>query len=791
MTQITQRSPAARLGVLCLATFVTALFATVCAAQPQLGNILPRGAQRGVPAEVTLTGKGLADAVDIVFHDPGMALSAIEPTGDAEVKVTLDIASDCRLGQHALRVRTRTGVSNLMLFSVGNLPEVTEEEPNNSPDTAQAIELDTTVNGVVTNEDVDFFAIELAEGERVAVEIEGLRLGNLLFDPKLRLFGPRGHELIAEDDTAVLRQDAGFVHIAQEAGRHLVAVSESSFGGSANSHYRLHVGRFPRPLSATPLGGVPGTPVTVTWLGDHGVPPTEVTLAEGLAPTAPLSATSEAGVSPTGVPFRAIDLPGIMEAEPNNTPGEATQGVVPGAFDGVIGETGDIDHFRFTGVKDQVLDFRVWASALGSPLDSVLEVFKPDGAPLASDDDGAGTDSALRATLPEDGDYTFSVRDHLRRGGEAFAYRVEVTPVSPRMRLTLGENKAVSAALPQGNHTYLLVNTSRTDFDGPVRLEIPDLPEGVTARPVTVPEGVTTMPMLLEATPEAPVGGGLVTLQGVLDDPERDVRGVIGQEVVLVYGRNETTFYAREVDRLALAVGDPAPFKVRIVPPQVPGILQSAMQLLIEVERAEEFTAAIELFFPWLPTGIGGGTAKIEEGADRAEIRIEFNANAPVGSHDIFVGARAAGHQLCTPPTPIEVQEPWVRFTLPAIESEPGKTVPFSVALEHRQPFEGEVSLGLFGLPKGVTAEPRAITRETAEVVFDLVVAEDAKDGKFESIGVSATLVANGEPMVHNGYGGKLTLYPPLPPELQAQAPPPAAEPEPGQPERKTRFPST
>lgn len=778
-------------GALCLIACAALAAAWAEAAQPTLSNILPRGAQRGQPAEVTLIGGNLGGAVDVVFHDAGIALAAIEAVDDKNVKATLDIAPDCPTGLHALRVRTRAGVSNLMLFSVGNLPEIAEIEPNNSPDTAQEIALDTTVNGVVTNEDVDYFAVELAEGDRLAVEIEGLRLGNLLFDPKLRLFGPRGHELIAEDDTAVLRQDAGFVHVAREAGRHLIAVSESSFGGSPDSHYRLHVGRFPRPLSATPLGGAPGATVSVAWLGDPGAPPADIALDPDLPATTTLPAVNDAGVSPTGIPFRVTDLPGTVEVEPNNSPEEATPGPAPGAFDGVINGPGDVDYFRFEGAKDQVFDFRVWAAALGSPLDSVLEVFKPDGSPLASDDDGAGMDSALRATLPEDGVYTFRVRDHLRRGGEAFAYRVEVTPVTPRLRLTLAENKPVVAALPRGNQTYLLVNTSRADFDGPVRLEMPDLPEGVTARPATVPEGVTTVPVILEATGDAPVGGGLVALRGVLDDPDRDIQGGIDQQVVLVYGRNETTFYARDVDRLALAVGDPAPFRVRIVPPKAPGIVQSAMRLVVEAERAEGFADAIDLFFPWLPGGIGGGTAQIPEGADRTEIGIEFNGNAPVGTHAIFVGARAAGHQLCTPPEPIEVQEPWVRFVLPAVESEPGKTVPYAVALEHRVPFEGAVEAALFGLPKGVTAEPRAITSETEEVVFDLAVAEDAKDGKFESVGVSATLVAHGEPMVHNGYGGKITLYPPLPPELQAQAPPPAPEPEPGQPERRTRFPQT
>lgn len=773
-------------GLLLIATASTAL-----AAAPDLGNIVPRGAQRGTVADVVFSGTNLADAADIVFHDPGIKVAEMGEASDTEVKVKLEIAPDCRLGEHAMRVRTRTGVSDLMLFSVGNLPEITETEPNNDIETAPEVTLNGTINGIVQSEDVDYYAVQLAEGQRMSVEVEGLRLGNLLFDPKLRLFGPHGHELIAEDDTQVLRQDAGFVYVAKEAGRYVVAISEASYGGSGNSYYRLHIGDFPRPLSVTPLGGAPGAATTLTWLGDPGLTPQEVTVPADPPGVEELAVVTDKGVSPTGLPFRISDLAGVLEAEPNNSIAEATEGTAPGAFDGVIGEPGDVDYFKFNGLKDQTYDLRVWARALGSPLDSVLGIHKPNGEALAGDDDAAAVDSLLRVTLPEDGVYTLYVHDHLRRGGPGFAYRVEATPVVPKLKLTVAENKPVYATLPAGNQTYLLVNVSRSDFDGPVKLAMPDLPEGVVANAVEVPAGVTTMPVILTATPEAPVGGGLVHLEGTLDNPDQAVAGGLHQEVVLVYGQNEVTFYAREVDRLALAVSEPAPFSVHIVPPKVPAVQQSYMMLTVEATRAEGFTAPIDLLFPYLPSGLGGGTARIEEGQNSAQIRLEIRGDAPVETKEIFVAARSAGFQLCTPVLPLEVQEPWVRFELTAVETEIGKPLDMTVKLIQRAPFEGTFDLNLFGLPKGVTAPAQPFTSATTEVVFPLTVAEDAPAGKFESVGASATIIANEEPLVHQGFGGKLTLFAPLPAELQAQAPPPAPAAPEGQPARKTRFPTT
>ena len=60
---------------------------------------------------------------------------------------------------------------------MGALAEVKEAEPNNDFAQPQKINLDSTVNGVVENEDVDYFGVEAKKGERITAELEGLRLG--------------------------------------------------------------------------------------------------------------------------------------------------------------------------------------------------------------------------------------------------------------------------------------------------------------------------------------------------------------------------------------------------------------------------------------------------------------------------------------------------------------------------------------------------------------------------------------------------------------------------------------
>lgn len=763
------------------------------AVAPSLGVILPRGGQRGTEVPVTLNGGNLADAVDVMFYEPGIAIKDLVAVDNGKTTVTFVIAPDCTVGTHALRVRTKTGVSNLQLFSVGNLGEISETEPNDDKATAPVLPLNTTVNGVVNSEEVDYFPVDLKANDRIAVEVEALRLGTLLFDPKVRLFDPAGLEIIAEDDSQLFRQDAGYVYVAKEDGRYVVAVNEASFGGSGDSYYRLHVGTFPRPFAVTPLGGTPGQALEVSWLGDPGLTKQPITVPAVDPGTRELPAQSDTGIAPTNLPFRVSKFAGVLEVEPNNDAATATAGAVPGAFDGVIGEKGDQDFFKFAGTKGQVFDLRVWARALGSPLDSVVYVVAPSGAQFAGDDDAAAIDSYLRITLPEDGEHKVYVLDHLKRGGANFAYRIEIAPVEPKVTITTLENRPFSLTLPQDNLGYLLVNNSRADFDGPLKLDFIDWPAGVTPIANEVPAGVGLVPVLFTVAPDAPVAGALAKIKATFQNEATTITGGLDQEVRLIEGLNDTTFFGRyNVDRLAVAVSEKAPFKVTAKAPVSPFVHNGNRVITVECTRAEGFAAPIDLRFPWLPTGMGGGTAQIPGDKNSVEINLEVRGDCPPNTYNLFIAATSSGWQICTPYFPIAVEAPWVTFEVPAVQTDQGKPVEMVVKLNQVKPFEGEFPLVLTGFPKGIACEPVNITKDATEAKFTITVAPDAPEGKFEGIVARTEILANAEPVRHNSGSGVVQVFKPLPPAVAAAEPAPAPAPdEPAKPERKTRFPNS
>ena len=310
---------------------------TLDAAAPQLNGTSPYGAQRGAEVEVQFTGDRFADAQQILFYEPGITVASLEPVGANAIKTKLVIAPDCRLGLHALRVRTASGVSNLRTFSVGALPEAKEVEPNNDFAQPQKVSLGTTVNGVVENEDVDYFAVEAKKGEPITAELEGLRLGISFFDPYVAILDTKRFELARSDDAPLVRQDCICSIVAPQDGTYIIQVRETSFAGNGSCLYRLHVGRYPRPTAVLPLGGKPGASIDVQWLGDVLGPRSEkITLPAAVASPFGIFARDERGVSPSANPFRLSELNNVLEVEPNNAFAEATACEAPIAMNGVI-----------------------------------------------------------------------------------------------------------------------------------------------------------------------------------------------------------------------------------------------------------------------------------------------------------------------------------------------------------------------------------------------------------------------------------------------------------------------
>lgn len=754
------------------------------AVAPRLTNILPAGGQRGTEVEVRFTGQRLDDTKEIVFYTPGINVVSMEAATN-RVKAMLKIAPDCRIGEHTMRLRTATGVSEVRTFWVSALTNLAELEPNTELAKPQKVPLDVTINGTITSDDIDYFQVTAEKGQRLTAEIEGMRLGRGVFDPYIAVRDYAGKVLDASEDSSLGFQDGIASVIAPESGDYVVEVRDTAFGGREDYYYRLHLGTFPRPAAVYPLAAQIGTKVHARFLGEQKgefeqdlTMPAEPQEKFGVFAQSPVANRQPEISAPSPNWMRVTPFPTALESEPNDNRDQAKEAhEVPVVFNGILSQAGDHDWFRFRAKKGQNLQATVFARRLRSPVDSAIQIVNAKGSSVADNDDAAGPDSSINFKPDEDGEYAVLVRDHLKRGGPDFVYCVEVAPVEPSLTVKIPEvarndtQTRQYIAVPRGNRFATLVSVRRANLSGDLTFRAEGMPQGVTLRAETLPGKVDQFPLVFEAAADAPVTGKLINLSAVATN---GVAGHFQNDIELVQGPNNTSYYGTRVNRFLVAVTEVAPFKLRIEEPKVPMVQGGTMDLQIVAERDSGFDEPINVKMVWNPPGVtclpdmtipkgsNSVTYVLNAKAD-AEVRewkIAAHGSAKVNDGDLFVSSQLAR---------LSVAEPFLTATIERAACEAGRSTNILVKLEQKIPFEGKATIKLMGLSDKVTVTTKEITKDDKEVLFPVKVDASCGVGSQRNLFCMVAIKKDGEVIPHNvGQGGVFRVVPAKKPAVAA-----------------------
>ncbi len=782
-----------RPGLVLLAVLLLIGVASAAAGQPDLQRVTPPGGQRGATVDIVLSGERLADADALLLYQPGLTVLALEADSEQQVRVRLQIAPTAQPGEHRLRLRTRTGISAVRTFWVGPYPDVTEVEPNNEFARPQVITPGATVTGTLPAEDVDCYAVDVTAGTRISVEIEALRLGRTMFDPAVAILDARRFELAQNDDSTLLLQDSVASVVAAEDGRYVIRVREASYGGCDGCVYRLHVGSHPRPTRVVPPGARVGAAVTVALHGD----PAGVLTQEVTAPTEPglhpIQPEDEHGSSPAPVWWRVADMPIFDETD---MPAEAPP--VPVAYHGTIAAEGEVDLLPWQMQNGRAYVVNVFARRLRTPLDPLVQISRRGGENSVSNDDAVGLDPRIQFTAAADGIGEVRLSDRLRRGGQAFSYRAEITaaPAALRIGLPLLNSRAVQyrQTLPvaAGNRNAQLVRVERENVGGPVQLTLENLPPGLEAVLPPIPADTDRGPLLIRATSDAAPAGALAPLEGVIEQNGVSVRGRLRQDVPLVVAPpNETVYYRTTVEGLAVAACEPAPFRLEVTPPGVPLVRGGAMRLAVRLERAEGFDGKVECRMLWNPPGVvSAGTVTINEGQTEVAYPIQAQGNAPLATRPLCIIARGGTGRgevwVSSELIPVTIAEPYVTGSIQMAAVEQGGQVDLTVTLQQLRPFEGTGTLRLVNLPAGTSTESVQIDATMSQAVFRVTATAEAPPTTSRNLFCQLVIEQNGEPITHLfGQGGTLRIDKPRPVEVAAAAPAPASAAAPAPAEQK------
>ena len=582
--------------------WILALAALPAVAQnvPHLAYVLPAGGWQGATVQVTLGGQFLPNVTDVFISGSGLeskvanyirpmnANQATElrdrmqelqklPINPAVFKEMVDIrgkllifnsmrltspvlaetvtlqvtiAPDAAPGKRELRVATPQGLSNPLVFCVGQLPEFTKTEAievvpppaNQTPSQAAVnqvriaqaatnleITLPATVNGRIkpglgnaqqqgrqgqpfTPGQADRYHFQARRGQELVIVASARELMPYLadavpgwFQAVLTLYDAAGRE-VAYDDDYRFHPDPVIHFTVPKDGEYAVEIKDALYRGREDFVYRIAIGELPFVTSAFPLGGREGAKTNIALTG-WNLPIHQIVMdAQAKAPGIYPVATGRDGPVSNSLPFLVDDLPEVLEKEPNHSPAAAQRVQLPVIVNGRIDRPGEWDVFRFDGHAGQTMVAEVYARRLESPLDSVLRLTDATGKQLAINDDcddpGEGlethhADSRIMATLPANGTYYLYLGDIQQKGGPEYAYRLRISAPRPDFELRV----TPSAINTNGGMTVpITVHALRKDgFSGEIRLALRDVPKGFVLAGGVLPAGQDQVRLTLTA----------------------------------------------------------------------------------------------------------------------------------------------------------------------------------------------------------------------------------------------------------------------------------------------------
>lgn len=428
----------------------------------------------------------------------------------------ITISADAKPGRRELRAVTPRGVSNPLVFYVGQVPESSRTAMHTSEvqvpgkealvqrhraenDVDHRVSIPCTVNGQISSGEVHRYRFEARKGQRLLLSTLARDLIPFIadavpgwFQPVLAVYDANGKELAYDDDYRFKPDPVLFFQVPKD-GEYVFTITDAIYRGREDFIYRVTLGEMPFVTSIFPLGCRAGMTPKVSMQGWNlsdavGVPP-----GKDAAPGLNWFYANKSGIASNRVPFVIDTLPEAFDKEPNNDIAHAQKVVLPVIVNGRIDQSGDWDVYQFTGHADQTIVAEVQARQLESSLDSIIKITDAQGKLLGLNDDhedlveaGANTheaDSYLTVKLPADGTYFVHIGDTARAGGPDYAYRLRISEPRPDFALRVSPSYVF---LGKFGNTVTVFADRKDGYTGPIKVSLKDPPSGVYAPAVSI-----------------------------------------------------------------------------------------------------------------------------------------------------------------------------------------------------------------------------------------------------------------------------------------------------------------
>jgi hypothetical protein len=717
---------------------------------PEIKNITPFGAGRGVASEITINGSHLTGNPRLIAP---FGFQVKGPAGGSEAanwKLKLAIDPNVAVGVYPVRVQTEDGISNPFLFAVGQLPQVAEKEENSTFEVAQPIsDPPVVVEGQVPDNDVDFFRFRGLKGQKIVVDAQCARIGSGI-DPTIRLTtaGAARTYIASADDTPGLLTDARLTAVLPEDTDYVVEISDSRYQGAGRPVYRLLIGAVPMAEEVYPLGGRAGETVGLELRGGT-LPGVAVAAATVKSPFGtdrfqPRITAAMIGSAVAGRPVFDLESlrPLAVSSDPElREPADASappvRGVAPVVFNGRIDPAGDEDRFTAIVTPGQRLRIKVHAYELGSSLDAVLRVLGNSAAVIANADDTtiplpprmnmpqslSLPDPTLELTVPGGTtEITLVIRDLENRGGVGFPYRITVEPITPDFELAANE---AQVSVPRGGTAAVGVTVKRKGYTGPITVTVAGPPAGLTVRPGTIAADQTAGVLSLSARVDAQFPAAPIKLVAQAQGSNGPIEHVAVKELVFAKQTDLPTSAMMQYGLVvAPALATPVTLDVPSLPIEVPQGFGATIP--VKVTRAKGAESALAIAALPLPAGLKAAGAQVAEKATDGSIAVQAGLDAALGTMTIALQAKGkfanAERTLDVPVVTLNVVRPAaVELAAASIEVKPGTTAELKGKIIRKGAFKDPVTVKINGLPAGLKAEPVTVAGDATSFVFKVI----------------------------------------------------------------------
>jgi hypothetical protein len=737
-----------------------------CSAQGFIEHLSPPALERGKTTRLTIVGSRLARALDLWTSLPGGKITAT-PVGDSKAEVAVfdvRVSADAPVGLFGLRVATASGLSNVHLCLIDDLPILAAPDSAGGP---ARVKLPSALWGRFREGEVDRFAIEVKAGQRVSFEAVGNRFGKEV-DPLIILRDAKGRIVAEHDNDPGLYFDCRFEHRFADAGTCTVEMRDSRFHGHDHGFYLLRMGRFPAARVAVPSVVQPGKRADLFLPEVNESLSVEVPAGQLPGPqTIALRGKDDDGS--TWLPVESSNGTTTVAAADAWSPEKGTLAKVPGHLCGVLTKPGGRQYFRLELTKGQAIQVIGHSRWLNSPVDPEVALTDATGRVLVAASEGPDDTVKLDFTAPAAAVYCLSVRDLTRDGGAAYAYRLDVRSGPPQVDIVA---EVEGMTVPRDGYQPIPLTVTRNNYSGPIALFLDGAPAGVTLIPSEIPAGATALVCKLSAAAMAPLGLHSVRIlsQAGSNAPKTLVRTrplidrqLINVDLIPYSLREDQRRLPPSVsDRLALQVTEAAPFTVELAEPTVtlPRYQQAAIPIVLT--RRKGFDAPITF------TARGGQIADKAEGRTRvyAEFPVatatDLKVNGSVHSRilanlgktriEVLASAVSEGRTI----TLIRSFDLEIRtaFTVEAPQAvaklAPGDAIKVRLTIDRVKTFPGPVTLKLESAPGLELPQMVVVQRGETSVEIEVKASKDATPGR-RSIQLSGTADVDGFEEEHRG----------------------------------------